>query len=570
MLRSVRLRLSAGVSTEINVLLSCHRRLRHPPACGGDSCCKHLFKRHQYVAFHSSRLVAENSDSTEDTAAPHQPIITNNYFPPSSAAGSIYKPPQTIIDDTEIPYPVFFPLDNETLAHSIRSCIKRDDDYEKDGDTTSHQLQTEMSICFLGTSSGIPTRHRSTSATLLRLGGASFLFDAGEGVQRQFQFVKGLHKLSRIERIFITHLHGDHIFGLPGLLLGMQDQARVRVMNENERKEKQTRPRRHEGRIDENVDENGLPVVKIYGPPGLFHYIASSMILSCTKLHHIRIEVYELVGGRVKRISSPIENNRQQRMRNPFYDDYPEYYYGGIMERKQIQCKDGVWNIEDEVPITREMVVHDNRGGSRVATKRLDRFRIRAAELDHLHGIATFGFVVEEPEPARNIDAAKAKALGVSPLDKKYELLKYGFSVVADDGSEREVHPHEVLKPVMKKARKVAILGDNRKWTKQMTDIAQNADVLVHEATLLEEDYQRGHSTAAMAGRRAAECNADLLIINHISPKCEDDLPGTAQQAYEASEKRSSVLAAFDFMEVLIPWMGYGKNESNNINGDVE
>jgi ribonuclease BN (tRNA processing enzyme) len=46
------------------------------------------------------------------------------------------------------------------------------------------------------------------------------LFDAGEGVQRQMTFTRA--KPSHIERIFITHLHGDHIFGLPGFLLGLQ------------------------------------------------------------------------------------------------------------------------------------------------------------------------------------------------------------------------------------------------------------------------------------------------------------------------------------------------------------
>ncbi|KAL3893393.1 MAG: hypothetical protein SGARI_008201, partial [Bacillariaceae sp.] len=135
-----------------------------------------------------------------------------------------------------------------------------------------------------------------------------------------------------------------------------------------------------------------------------------------------------------------------------------------MLQRYQIPCENGVWNIEDvPPPLTRDMIANQNNSGSRVSTNRLDRFRIRAAELDHLHGIATFGYAVEEPEPARNIDAAKAKSLGVSPRDKKYELLKHGFSVVADDGSEREVHPHEVLKPKTKKARKIAILGDNRK-----------------------------------------------------------------------------------------------------------
>ena len=64
-----------------------------------------------------------------------------------------------------------------------------------------------------------------------------------------------------------------------------------------------------------------------------------------------------------------------------------------------------------------------------------------------------------------------------------------------------------------------------------------------------------------MAGRNSAACNAKLLILNHISPKLEnDDLPGTAHEAYEGSNKRSSVAVAFDFMEVVVPWMGFGSS----------
>jgi hypothetical protein len=61
-----------------------------------------------------------------------------------------------------------------------------------------------------------------------------------------------------------------------------------------------------------------------------------------------------------------------------------------------------------------------------------------------------------------------------------------------------------------------------------------------------------------MAGRNSAESNAKLLILNHISPKCEDDLPGTVEEAHQGANKKSSVLASFDFMEIVVPWMGFG------------
>ena len=61
-----------------------------------------------------------------------------------------------------------------------------------------------------------------------------------------------------------------------------------------------------------------------------------------------------------------------------------------------------------------------------------------------------------------------------------------------------------------------------------------------------------------MAGRNGANCDAKVLILNHISPKMEDDLSGIVREAYNASGRTLSVLVSFDFMEVLVPWLGYG------------
>jgi len=75
-----------------------------------------------------------------------------------------------------------------------------------------------LQITFLGTSSGVPTRSRNVSSIALRLPQRAelWLFDCGEGTQHQF--LRSDLKVSQLSRIFITHLHGDHIFGLMGLL----------------------------------------------------------------------------------------------------------------------------------------------------------------------------------------------------------------------------------------------------------------------------------------------------------------------------------------------------------------
>lgn len=175
----------------------------------------------------------------------------------------------------------------------------------------------------------------------------------------------------------------------------------------------------------------------------------------------------------------------------------------------------------------------------------------------------SFGFVVEEEEPPRNVDPEKAKALGVLPKGRKYDLLKHGFSVQTEDG-ERSVHPEQVLKPRNKRARKVTITGDNRGWTSQMYEISQLSDVLVHEATLVKEDYKRGHSTAGMAGKVSGDTDAAILVLNHISSKFDrNDGLGKSNQlrlmkdAKKSSEGKSEVVVAYDFMELLVPRDGF-------------
>jgi ribonuclease Z len=107
-----------------------------------------------------------------------------------------------------------------------------------------------VQITFLGTSSGVPTRSRNVSSVALRLPQRAelWLFDCGEGTQHQI--LRSDLKISQLSRIFITHMHGDHIFGLTGLLASCGLAGNV-----------------------ERVD--------IYGPPGLNDYLQA-----CTRYSH--------------------------------------------------------------------------------------------------------------------------------------------------------------------------------------------------------------------------------------------------------------------------------------------
>jgi ribonuclease Z len=77
----------------------------------------------------------------------------------------------------------------------------------------------DLQVIFLGTAGSIPTTQRALPAIAIKRKNELILFDCGEGVQRQMIRAKvGFHKKTKI---FITHMHGDHVLGLPGLLQTM-------------------------------------------------------------------------------------------------------------------------------------------------------------------------------------------------------------------------------------------------------------------------------------------------------------------------------------------------------------
>jgi len=80
-------------------------------------------------------------------------------------------------------------------------------------------MQKPFELTILGTSSATPTRHRFPSSQYLRMDGEYFLIDCGEGTQ--MRLVQYNLRMQKIKTILISHLHGDHFFGLPGLLTSM-------------------------------------------------------------------------------------------------------------------------------------------------------------------------------------------------------------------------------------------------------------------------------------------------------------------------------------------------------------
>jgi ribonuclease Z len=85
-----------------------------------------------------------------------------------------------------------------------------------------------MEVTFLGTASAVHSKERNHPSIAIKAFGDVFLFDCGEGTQKQLLFTNV--SPMKISKIFITHFHGDHILGLPGLLQSMSLNGREREL----------------------------------------------------------------------------------------------------------------------------------------------------------------------------------------------------------------------------------------------------------------------------------------------------------------------------------------------------
>ena len=168
-----------------------------------------------------------------------------------------------------------------------------------------------------------------------------------------------------------------------------------------------------------------------------------------------------------------------------------------------------------------------------------DGYRIAAFEVDHGGGLGYA--LVEDPRPGV-FDPVRAVELGVSP-GPDFGRLQGGEVV---DG----VRPEQVMGEE-RRGRTVVLSGDTMPC--DMTRlVAWEADLLVHEATFLEEDAERAaetrHSTAAGAARIAAAASARMLALTHISPRYTG-----GQVRDEARDIFENVVVPRDFDRVEIP-----------------
>ncbi len=305
-----------------------------------------------------------------------------------------------------------------------------------------------MELFFLGTGAGIPAKMRNVTAMALKLleeRGSVWLFDCGEATQHQI-----LHtslKPRRVEKIFITHLHGDHIYGLPGFLSSRSFQG-------------------------------GESKVTIYGPKGIKEYVETSLSVSQTYLK-FPLQIIEVDDGIV---------------------------------------------FEDE------------------------QFLVEAKLLEH--GISSYGYRVVEKDRPGVLLVDKLKETGIQP-GPIFKRIKSGERVTLEDGTVLD--GKDFTGPDIK-GRVVTILGDTRSC-EASRQLAQDADLLVHEATFSQGEeklaHEYFHSTTVQAATIAKEANVRKLCLTHISSRY--DREASKILLNEARKVFATTEMAEDFKEIIIP-----------------
>jgi ribonuclease Z len=301
-----------------------------------------------------------------------------------------------------------------------------------------------LRVVFLGTGGSVPTQKRGLPAILIQRQNEQLMFDCGEGVQRQMIKTKG--GFHRKMKVFITHMHGDHLLGLPGLMQTMAMLGRDKKL-------------------------------EIYGPPGLGRFL------------------------------------------------------DGIKETVQFV-------------LTFPVEVHEIDKAGIVCAE--EEYTVEAAWADHVIPNLAYAFA-EKPRPGR-FYTEKAKALGV-PEGPLWSKLQRGQQVKLPNG--RIAMPKDVLGP-SRRGRKIAYTGDTRP-SKDLERLSENADLLIHDATLADDLAERakedGHSTPSQAAQTAKEVKARQLILTHISARYDD----SSELLEQARIIFKNTDVAEDFMTIEIP-----------------
>jgi len=369
-----------------------------------------------------------------------------------------------------------------------------------------------MEVLFLGTSAGCPSATRNVQACAVRLESGDYVIvDGGEGTQQQLLKASkkgaGRFRAGKCRVVLVTHLHGDHSFGLPGLIVYLDSAAATNA-----------------------------PPLEVVGPVGLAVFLRSALALSRTELQR-GYRVTELV---VEEFDGPYE------------------------ACALVVAAPGLH--PDERPGA--LLAPDDEHGWRFETLLPAGCVLSAAPLAH-GAIACVGYRFAEAEAPGSIDAARAAMEAARAGDDARRVcralraaaLEGTDMLLLADGTELNV-AGGFVGPVTRRGRTIVILGDcchpGGACSPATLQLAANADVLVHEATLDDAfaalARERGHSTPSDAARVAARANSAHLVLWHFSPRYRDDdaLRMTFTDAVAAHFGGALTLAA-DFARVAVP-----------------
>eukprot|EP00833_Pecoramyces_ruminatium_P002275 jgi/Orpsp1_1/1176307/evm.model.c7180000057136.1 len=402
-------------------------------------------------------------------------------------------------------------------------------------------MANTIDITFLGTSSAQPSVTRSHSSLAVRINGTIWLFDAGEGIQRQLMY--STLKLGKINKVFITHLHGDHIYGLPGLVCTLTGALNPQN-HSNETIEKS------DGDIDElkieSKDPETTPCLEIYGPEGLRNYLRSALMFTYSRLP-IYYRVHELILPKeeAKEIAEVYAQDKERDGFIKLREKFKQQINSDILHPDELMGEDiqpdADGYFRDLLQVEKKYDNGKNNKSKKFKTNPIrDKIHVSASYIKH--SVPTLGYVLEERDLRGNIKMELVKPIllrnkeALEKMGIKQPLslirdLKNGKKLELPDGST--IIPEDVITPT--EQRKIVILGDTYNPSK-IIPLAQNPTILVHEATNMYEGVEdgseeaiqaaeqyrikvmgRGHSTPEMAGAFAAKLKANTLILNHFS-----------------------------------------------------
>lgn len=325
-----------------------------------------------------------------------------------------------------------------------------------------------MQLIFLGTASCYPTAHRAVSCTGLRFeDGSVWLFDCGEGSQIQVQ--KSSIKPSRITKIFITHLHGDHLFGISGLICTLGNQV---------------------------MDRKDF-VLEIYGPRGLRRYVREVLCLSRSPLP-FPFRVHELI---------PMEDQLprnwhtwgvSQEATGP---PHPQELPG-----RDICAENGVWEVSED-----------------------DSVSVQAGRVKHR--VPTFGYVITESTRPGKLNVEKLKELGVKP-GPLYAVIKGGKEITSPKG-HIIFPTDVIGPPINGRKITIlgdTYNSDQMLDLVRNSDVLVHEATL--EDAMKEKAIENGHSTPSMAAEYALKADVRKLILYHFSQRYKS-VPTEEEQLLE-------------------------------------